>query len=164
MRKFTKRSVAIATAAVVAVGGAGAAYAAWLLSGDGTTTATAGTADSLQVTNVSVAPAFGPGSKNNLTFTVTNPNSFPVLITGINIPTITNKVDDKVCEDDNVVFNTGAQPTDTSVLALAPTGAGGSSTTITYKDALSMVADAQDGCQGLAFDLGIKVDARSNAA
>jgi hypothetical protein len=164
MRKFTKRSVALISAGVVAVGGAGAAYAAWLLSGEGSAQASSAEAADLQVASVQVQPAFFPGSTNDLSFTVTNPNPFPVLITGIT-PTIAS-TNTTACPNTNVIYNAGAQPSPSSVLALSAADANATTdtATITYEDALSMIANAADGCQGVPFDIEITVNASSNAS
>ncbi|MEV6298269.1 hypothetical protein AB0M02_02560 [Actinoplanes sp. NPDC051861] len=163
MRKFTKRSAAFVTAGVIAVTGAGAAYAAWLLSGTGSAAATAGSAAQLSVSGITVTPAFGPGSTNDVAFTVTNTNAFPAEITSVSIGTITNAVADTVCADNNVVANEDAdQPA-----SLPTLGAAGSATdeaTITFDDALKMIADPQNGCQGVNFTIPVTVAAVSAAS
>ncbi|GIF36546.1 hypothetical protein [Actinoplanes xinjiangensis] len=161
MRKFTKRSTALVTAGVVAATG-GAAYAAWLFSGTGTAQASAGSA-TLTVSDVTVSPAFGPGSTNNLTFTVTNPNAFPVLITGITGPTVTSSLEGDGCNASNVTVTPGGQPTATNGLALGAAGSQTASSTLTYTGKLSMVADPEDDCQGHAFNISVLVNGQSNA-
>jgi hypothetical protein len=174
MRKFTKRSAAIATAAVVAVGGAGAAYAAWFLGGSGAGAATASTASGLIVKdlgatgpadNVTVTPAFFPGSTNSVAFTVENPNPFPVRITTITLTVGNGTVASGVtgtCASDNVTVKAADLPTDGSLVVPAKTTATGNGTsTITYAGALSMVETAADACQGASFPITVGLTANS---
>jgi hypothetical protein len=173
MRKFTKRSAAIATAAVVAVGGAGAAYAAWLLSGSGAGAATASTAQGLTIKDlngntladdVSVSPAFFPGSTNDVGFTVENPNPFPVRITGI-VLTVGASTNEPNCVAGNVTVNSSAAlPIASSLVVPAKVGAVNGSSAISYAGALSMIENAHDDCQGATFPISVALSANSGTA
>ncbi|BEL11438.1 hypothetical protein Q0Z83_096290 [Actinoplanes sichuanensis] len=173
MRKFTKRSAAIATAAVVAVGGAGAAYAAWLLSGGGSGAATAGTAQGLTIKDlngnhvaddVAVSPAFFPGSTNGVAFTVENPNPFPVRITGI-VLTVGDSTNESGCKANNIEVNSGAQlPAAATLVVPAKQGSVNGSSAISYAGALSMVENASDDCQAAAFPITVALAANSGTA
>ncbi|MEU4164275.1 hypothetical protein [Actinoplanes sp. NPDC026670] len=170
MRKFTKRSAAIATAAVVAVGGAGAAYAAWLLSGGGSGAATAGSAQGLILTDintagpgddVTVTPAFFPGSTNDVAFTVENPNPFPVRITGI-VLTVGNSTNEANCLAANVTVNSQAQlPAAATLVVPAKVGANNGTSAINYTGALRMIENAHDDCQGASFPITVALSANS---
>ncbi|MEU4618915.1 hypothetical protein AB0G04_02890 [Actinoplanes sp. NPDC023801] len=177
MRKFTKRSAAIATAAVVAVGGAGAAYAAWLLSGSGAGAATASTAQGLTIkdldgdgvaNDVAVSPAFFPGSTNDVAFTVENPNPFPVRITGINLTVNNGALAAGVtgtCTGSNVAVNSAAALPTGAALVVPPKSGGNNGTkAITYTGALSMIEDAADACQGATFPITVALAAQSGTA
>ena len=83
MRKITKRSAIIASAAVVVVGGAGAAFAAWSLNSSETVTSTAESASPLVVSGQTLVGTLYPGSINGVQFNAHNPNKFPVKVTGI---------------------------------------------------------------------------------
>ncbi|GGN17295.1 hypothetical protein FHR83_005007 [Actinoplanes campanulatus] len=160
MPKYTKRSVALITAGVVAVSG-GAAWAAWSLTGVGESSAAAGQVVELDVTDASIVldpTTFFPGSKHDVTFSVSNPNPFPVLITGFAIEQIASK-NAAACASTNVVELAGA--TTTSTLTL-PANSGPQ--TIKYEDAIGMIADAANGCQGVGFDFDVALDATSNAS
>jgi hypothetical protein len=86
MRKITKRSAIIATAAVVAIGGGAAAWAAgWNIGGTGT-----GDASAASITPLTAAIDLGsttvyPGLVVNVTGKVNNPNDFPVQVTDANV-------------------------------------------------------------------------------
>lgn len=171
MRKYTKRSVALVTAGVVAVGGAGAAYAAWLLGGGGSASATASTSQGLTLAdinetgnatdNVTVSPAFFPGSTNDVAFTVENPNPFPVRITGINL-TVGTSTNEPTCLAGNVTVNSAAPlPAAATLVVPAKSGNTNGSAPITYVGALSMIENAHDDCQGAAFPITVALAANS---
>jgi hypothetical protein len=173
MRKFTKRSAAIATAAVVAVGGAGAAYAAWFLGGSGAGAATASTAQNLTIKDVNdpgnaddvtVTPAFFPGSTNNVGFTVENPNPFPVKITTITL-TVGNSTNNSLCAGTNVTVNGSAQlPAPVDLVVPPKAGTVNGFKAINYVGALSMIEDANDACQGAVLPISVALTAASGTA
>ncbi|WP_433792073.1 LEA type 2 family protein [Actinoplanes sp. CA-252034] len=161
MRKITKRSAAVITAAVVAVGAAGAAWAVWGVNGVGTASASAGNVLPLGVgTAITLnPPAFFPGSQHSVAFTVTNPNPFPVEIQGITITDIDSG--SAACADDNVLAVAGATPAAGAVLEIP------ANTTIpqsvTYNNAIRMIADAANGCKTVPFTFKVNVQAGSDA-
>jgi hypothetical protein len=164
MRKITKRSAAIITAAVVAVGGAGAAWAVWGVSGVGNATASAGSVEPLGVGEViTLNPtAFFPGSQHSVTFTVTNPNPFPVEITGISISDIdSGAADETNCPDNSVVGLTGATPADEAALEIPANTT--TPQTVTYNNAIRMIAAAANGCKTVPFTFKVNVQAGSAA-
>ena len=71
-------------AALAVLVNAGAAWAYWMLNGEGTGVAVAGTAVELKLTGRSddSKPLY-PGGTTNLTVTVTNQNDFPIKITSV---------------------------------------------------------------------------------
>jgi hypothetical protein len=94
MGKSTKRSVAIAAAAVVTVGAAGAAYAAgWLINGSGAATASTSAIKPMHA-DISITGNVYPGKKADAVVLVDNPNDFPVILTGLTPGsfTVTKKV------------------------------------------------------------------------
>ena len=100
MRKITKRSAAVIAASALAIGGAGAAWAAWNLTGAGSTSAKAANAQALTIDSVQVV-GLSPGNKSDIKFTAKNPNAFPVKITGIDIVSIHSGTA-ATCADKNV--------------------------------------------------------------
>ncbi|GAA0416476.1 hypothetical protein Aca07nite_08880 [Actinoplanes capillaceus] len=163
MPKYTKRSVALITAGVVAVSG-GAAWAAWTILGDGSATATAGTAAELDITGTSIT-ALVPGGTSDVTLTVSNPNTFPVKVTSLEFVSITTTKSG--CDAAaNVEFASEALPTSpaTALDVPAKTGTTNGSKEITVAGALRMVSDADDDCQGASFTIVTEVDGLSNAA
>jgi hypothetical protein len=90
MRKITKRSAAIATAAVLGVGGAGgaAAWAAGWFKGHGSVTATTATVQDLEA-RATLAGNLYPGKTVNADASVKNTNEYPVKLTGLTNPKLT---------------------------------------------------------------------------
>jgi len=158
MRKITKRSAAVIAASALAIGGAGAAWAAWNLTGSGSTSAKATSAQKLTIDNVEVE-GLSPGNKSNIKFTAKNPNAFPVQITGINI----TGIDSADCAASNVVKQTFTLPAPAALTVGAAAGAVPGSKDITLTDAIKMVADADDDCQAALFTVSLDLDAVSAA-
>jgi hypothetical protein len=87
MRKMTKRAAVIATGAVIAVTGSTAAfaYAAGWFKGDGTAAATTSAIQNVHA-SITVSGHVYPGLSVPLTSSpVSNPNDYPVRITGITV-------------------------------------------------------------------------------
>jgi hypothetical protein len=82
MRKSVKRAVVIGTTLAVA-GVAGAAWASWVASGDGTASAQAGTASELTTNVVTTDATLFPGVTGDSTISINNPNPYPVKVTSI---------------------------------------------------------------------------------
>ncbi|MDY7084518.1 MAG: hypothetical protein SYR96_05375 [Actinomycetota bacterium] len=97
MRKFTKRSAAIVTGSVLAVAGGTAAfaYASGWFEGSSTTQVTTSTIRNVTATvnlRGNADNNFYPGKAVPITnATVTNPNDFPVQITGLNNIVVSGK-------------------------------------------------------------------------
>ncbi|WP_052720983.1 hypothetical protein [Actinoplanes rectilineatus] len=164
MSKTTKRSVAVVTAAVVAVGGAGAAFAAWLLQGEGSASAASGQAAELVVTpNTTSTTALVPGGTADVKFEVANPNTFPVAVTDITFSDFSsNKAG---CGAGDIAFVDAALPAGATDLVVPAKTAGGNGTkTIEYAGSLRMLPNAADECQGAVFSFKVALAARSNAA
>ena len=85
MHKFTKKTLAGATA-IALLGGGGVAYAYWTTAGAGTGAAGTGTTVALVVTQDSAPAGLAPGSAAQpLDFTVTNPGAGAVQLNGVTI-------------------------------------------------------------------------------
>jgi len=59
----------------------GAAFAAWALSGSGSSGGTVGSPTNLTANAVSASNSVYPGGLGDAAFTITNPNGFPVVVT-----------------------------------------------------------------------------------
>jgi hypothetical protein len=155
MRKITKRSAAIIAASVIAIGGAGAAWAAWTFSGTGNASVSAATATPLTVTGETVAGPMVPGTAVNVSFTVKNPNSFPVLINSITYGTFTSTTPGCAGQLEQVV---GA------ALPVSRDLAAGAEKNYTYAGSLKLVDNPDTNCQGAAYGFKVVLGATSDTA
>lgn len=119
------------------------AFAAWTSNGTGTGTATAGTAKNLTigVTNIS---GLYPTGTFNVPFTVTNPNSYAVTLTKVQLQSVS--VNNVGC---TATVVSGADLPDTDVIAAGATSA-------SRNFSISMSNAAEDACQGAVFTLTLK--------
>lgn len=154
MRKITKRSAVFLTAAVVAVGGAGAAFAAWTLNTSKEASAVAGSAKQLNVSTPTIVGTLVPGSPVSVQFNAQNPNSFPVKVSNITFSEI-HTGDETACPPSNLVA-----PDLTSTLAFA-----GNETKngINLANALSLKTNADNGCQGATFTFKVNLVVASDS-
>ena len=166
MRKMTKRSTAIVAASVIAVGGAGAAWAAWTVNGGGTAQASASSAKQLVVSSVAVSDLNGglyPGGSTAITIKVKNKNPFPTRLTSVTLGAVTVDAEHPGCQVANVqVVRNPALPADVTVAA--GTEAAPFEKDIVLANAISMIADAEDGCQGAGFTVAATISAQSAAS
>jgi hypothetical protein len=157
MRKITKRSAAVITAVVVAVGGAGAAWAVWLSTANGTVEGTAGAAGEVKVTSATVDGAVVPGNPADVKITVKNENSYPVRVTGMDFGDITSS--DADCAAGSTFEYNG-----TFDLSGFGTIGQGASFTYTWTDGIKLSADPDNDCQGAPFAFAVDVTAASAAS
>jgi hypothetical protein len=155
MGKMTKRSVAIAAAAVVAVGGAGAAYAAWNVDSTANVTVTAGNAAQVAVTATNVTDLY-PGASKPVTVTIANPNKFRVKITQITGPVITVNGDAGGCTGNNSGI-TVTQTLSTPIVLSENSGA----QTFTIPNVITMNNNSNTACQGKAFNFAFTLKGES---
>ncbi len=154
MRKITKRSAAIAAAAVLAVGAAGGAYAAgWLVAGEGTASASADTAKPISATvTLASGVKLAPGTERNAVVTFTNPNDFAVAASwddskapvGKPVLTITDALGGTACNIRNSKV-TASYPASVKV----PANAANLVVPTTLK--VRMGIDADNACQNAVF-------------
>jgi hypothetical protein len=158
MRKITKRSAAIIAASAVAVGGAGAAWAAWSLNTEKSATVTTGEVAALEVSTPTVVSPLVPGVKSDVTFTVKNHNNFPVQISNVSYGSIsTNK---SGCPSNNLQqVADAAQPTAGTLLQ--PAGVSGDTQVITFVKSLRLKPNPDDACQAAQFDFKVVLAAAS---
>jgi hypothetical protein len=151
MRKITKRSAAVIGAAVVAVGATGAAWAAWTITGTGGTSASSASLSPITATATVVGDKLWPGQSRNATVKVTNPNDFPVKVTGVTIKDVA-AAGAPGCTKDKAALVLGAVPPNTVIggkpaafVTATPTDAG------TWSNFVQMGAGAEAACAGATF-------------
>jgi len=154
--KIRKSFAAGAAAVTAAMIGGGVAFATWSASGSGTGSALAYTAQTVTINAValtsSAASLFPGGPAGNVYFTVTNPNPYPIKITGISwgIPTSNNPT---ACASSLISLDSSA-PTSGFNLQIS---ANGTSTALQVNSVLDLSSSATDTCQGNGFSVPVTV-------
>ncbi|WP_336922463.1 hypothetical protein [Aquipuribacter sp. SD81] len=121
---------------------AAAAAALWTVGGAGVGGGRATTAQDLVVTPGTAGAQLFPGGSGDVVFAVSNPNPFPVRVTGVTLGAVTGQ---GAC---------GASNFTTSAGTVAPvTLAAGASGDVTVVGGLTMVAAAGDACQGVTVQV-----------
>jgi hypothetical protein len=152
MRKITKRSIAITTAAVVAVGGGAAAWAAWTVSGSATASANAGSAVPVTVVNAGLIGPLIPGPGTGVKFRVENPNAFTVRVSGATLGAFASARES--CPSDNFVAGPGSMVGTVDIPA-------GNGADIGWNNAVKLKASPDDACQGAPLTFSVNVTAAS---
>jgi hypothetical protein len=165
MRKVTKRSTAVVLAGVAVLGIAGAAWAAWTLTGSGSAQARAGSVVGLRVTSAGL-PAGGltPGNATTVLLTVENRNQFPVRITAIELSDVKSGKRGCVAGENVDVVNGTPLPPPAEVTVPAGSDADPAASVIRWNGPLRMHADPADACQGAPFSFTVPLDAVSAAS
>jgi hypothetical protein len=138
-------------AGLVIVGGVtagGTAYALWSSTGTGSGRAVTLSAQTLTVTAVTGTADLYPGASGKLSFTVTNPNPYPVTFIAMTPGTITSS-NPATCPSSNLTVATFP-----SGLSLA-VAANATSPTLSIPAAATLALAAPDGCQNKTFDVAL---------
>jgi hypothetical protein len=153
--------LSVAAAAAVLVN-AGAAWAYWMVNGEGTGVAVAGTAVELTLTGKSddSKPLY-PGGTTNLTVTVTNQNDFPIKITSVapggKAVTADAAHREAGCRTTGVVVAQDVIPVSWEV----PKNTIG---VFTVPDGVRMTNSSDSACQGATFTIPVTANGVSNAS
>lgn len=150
---------------------AGVAFAAWNAGGAGRGSAQALSAVDLTTSVATPVAGLYPGGSANLSITVNNPNPYPVsVITVEPDPDNAIAVDTAGCDAGNVslVITGGSFTTTPGVLAVpvgipAKVGSTNGTSPITLTNAVKMIDDADDACQGAVFSVPVVVTGASAA-
>jgi hypothetical protein len=141
-----RKIAAVAAFAAVAAGG-GAAWALWSAGGSGSGQASALTAQSITVTAAAGPATLYPGATDgDVTFTLTNPNPYPVELASMTAGAITTS--NPACASSNITV----APAAGLALAVGPNATSGVQT---IADVVSMSAAAPDACQGVTFTIAL---------
>src|ERR1019366_1538836 len=168
----------LATAVMGAVLAGGTAYAAtnWIvgLAGGSSGEAQSATVSNLTVTAVASPAASNvlyPGGNGDVVLTISNPNPFPVTVTGVNLPTnttygtgyttsalTTTQTGCIATTPSDVIWNfstatTGSSHTLTTALAVAASGQPNNPLTVTLTNDASMTSAAPAACENTYFSM-----------
>ena len=156
MRKRVSRKLAVVTIAV-AVAAVGLVYAAWTTNGGGSAYSKAGTAQALTTVDVSAstsATLYPGGPAGDVLIRVSNPNSYPVTVTGVSgNGAITADAGHAGCTTTGVSF------TDQTGLSISVPANG--QTTATLSGAASMSNASLNACQGATFTIPVTISGAS---
>jgi hypothetical protein len=149
-RLFTRRN-GVTVALMVGALSLGIAFATWTATGAGSGTARAATAVVSVVTGRNGTPDLYPGfTDGDVSFTVTNPNPYPVRYTSASFGTVTSS-DPTNCPSANVT-------TDASVSGLTiDVPAGSTGTDASIPDVVNMSSSAPNACQGVNFTITLSL-------
>lgn len=167
MRRFTiKRRLIVAGMTVIALAAAGLVYAAWTSSGTGSGYAKAGIAQPLTTVDVSASTAatLYPGVSGDVLLKVSNPNPYPVRVTGVAL----NGTNADIAADSghSGCTTTGvsyANQTGLTIDVPAKSGVVNGTTQATLSGAVSMSNASLDACQGATFTIPVTLTGNSNA-
>lgn len=162
-RRIGRRGlVVLSVTATMAI--SGVAFASWTLEGTGTGTADAAVAATL-TSELSVPANLYPDLTTDASITITNPNDFPVTVTQIAFTGALEVTpgDGKTCTDTDsaVTFN---GPITITIAVPAKAGEVNGTATQALTGAVTMGADATDGCQGASFSHPITLTANITAS
>lgn len=150
--RMTRRTAALAITAVLALLGAGTAYAYFTSTGSGAGSASTGTllTSTIAATTGSPSTPLYPGTAGDVVLQVSNPNNFAVtLVSVVGSGTITADGGHPGCTTTGVSF------TDQTGLAI-PVSANGT-TQVDLPGAAAMSSASSDGCQGATFSIPVTI-------
>ena len=149
IRRFGARA-SVATIATGLILAAGIAFAAWTATGSGNGYAKAKTVSALTTVDVSTSTTaqLYRGGTGDVLVRVSNPNSFPVTVTGVSgSGTITS--------DKGAACNASTGVTFTDTTGLSQAVAGGSTGDITLTGKAAMSSSSDNSCQGAIFTIPV---------
>lgn len=142
------------------------ALAEWSSSATGTGTAQSSHDSPSHITASAFAPDLYPGASNTVMVSVDNPNPYPVVVTSISSGTSAAQTGGLgTCSANSVTSDSlapvggaaGVLQSDGTTMTIAPSGSA------TFQLTTHMVANADNGCQGLTFTLPLTATLASNA-
>jgi hypothetical protein len=153
-----KRRLIGAGMTLVVLGAVGLVYAAWTATGGGQGYAKATSAQALATVDVSASTGatLYPGANGDVLVRVSNPNPYPVRVTGIaGSGSITADAGHPAC------VTTGVSYTDQTGLVIDVPAGGQTQSTLTGAAHMSNASD--NGCQGATFTIPVSLAGASNA-
>jgi hypothetical protein len=169
MRHFKShtKKAAVLGATLLALVAVGLVYAAWITSGSGSVYAKAGTSQALSTLDASASTTatLYPGSTGDVVLKVSNPNAFPVRVTGVSLngtnASIAADAGHSGCTTTGVSFTNA---TGLTVDVPAKAGATNGSVEATLSGAAAMSNASVDACQGATFTIPVTLTGASNAS
>jgi hypothetical protein len=170
MRKSVKRAIVVGTA-IAAVGVVGISYASWDASTTGAAQAQAQTGTKLVVTAAATDATLYPGATGDAYIKIENGNKYPVRVSEITWKpsngVAATPLAGSTCNNTGVYFgdfSNGPVGTGGVLANLALDLKAGQTQTFTLKNAVHMINNSENGCQGATFSIPVAVTAASNAS
>jgi hypothetical protein len=163
MAFFTRRKLIFGAVTIMVLGIVSLGYAAWTSSGGGTGFAKASSAQALTTASVTgtTSATLYPGANGDLVVNITNPNQYPIKITGVTgNGAITADSSHSTCGQD-VSHPTGVTYTDQTGLNI--TVPAGSSSQVTLSGSVHMSNSSDNSCQGATFSVPVSLAGASAA-
>jgi hypothetical protein len=154
MRRITKRSLAIGTAVVVAVGGGAAAWATWTTNGTAQATVQSGSAVPVSVTEVALIGSLIPGHPAGVSFKIANPNGFGVHVSGATLSGFSTSKSG--CSNSNFQAVEDAPFTPFDMTANA------NPAPVNWANSIKLAASPNNACQDAPVTFTVTVNAESN--
>jgi hypothetical protein len=168
MRRLSRKWKLIAAAgSLAAMATTALVLAAWTTNGSGSGYVKAGTSQTLSTVDVSASTTASlyPGVSGNVLIKVSNPNPYPVRVTGVSLNgtngDITADAGHAGCTTTGVSFT---NQTGLTIDVPAKVGATNGETQATLNNAASMSNASLDACQGATFTIPVSLSAQSNAS
>lgn len=150
MRKFTKKTVVVATGVVIVLAGSGVAFAYWTAGGTGTGTAATGTNVAITAVQTSTVSAMKPGDlAQPLNGNFSNTNTSPVYVTSVTASITGVAGGAGSCDATDYTLATPIMSVNAEVSAGTAQGAW-TGATIKFNNKASV---NQDGCKGATVTL-----------
>ncbi|MGY2083629.1 hypothetical protein [Blastococcus sp. SYSU DS0539] len=151
-----RRRIGVLAVLFLALLGGSVAVASWLVDGTGPGSAKAATVAELGVSAGTPTASLYPGATGDLAARVSNPNPFPVMLTGATFGAVTvTPVDGRTCTAADVAVS---GPVSLSGITLPANSVG---INVTVPGALTMLTTAADGCQGATFTVEVTLSGAS---
>jgi hypothetical protein len=146
-----RKRLAVLGGVLLALAGAGVAFAAYLSSGSGTGSASSSVAVSSTIGANTPGASLYPGSTSTYTVTINNPNPYPVKV--VSISASSSQATQAGCPAGTVTSPAVTNPSGT----IAPNASG------SYPLTATMVADPDNSCQGQSFTMPLTAQLTSAA-
>jgi hypothetical protein len=157
MRKITKRSAAITAATVIALGGGAAWAAANWFSGSGTATASASSVQNVTAIGT-VSDKLWPGRKLNAAVSITNPNDYPVRVTGATISSLGVANAEGGCTLAEAKLSLGNVPNGVVVNGKPAASSTVTPVDFTFPEFIRMATDASPACANATFTVSLTLE------
>ena len=155
MSHSMKRRITVLSSLIALILGANIAFAAWLSSGDGSGTASAGEAADPVVTTTAVTDLY-PGATDDIVVNVTNPNAYDAEVISIDV------TDVRVAAANGADATDACAPADLDVDSLTGLDvAVGNGEDADINLPVKLINDAANGCQGATFTVDVTATLQS---